>query len=206
MRDFYENHDIRNGDELVLHVYGVGRYQVVPESLFRRRITDLETDLDRATTEAGADAAVAGLTTVTNERPEEVAGSEYFRLAAEEPQSRKVKTRDTVSSREHIPASLRALLTRLYGGRCQVSGFSFLKRNGEPYFEVHHIDPLLGNHVKNVLVVSPNVHAQFTYAAVEHTIDEFGWLRGVAFNRASHPVFQIVDRLPASYNKGVHSV
>ena len=67
-----------------------------------------------------------------------------------------------MESRESVPASLRAILARLYKGQCQISGFSFLKRDGEPYFEVHHIDPLLGHHAKNVLVVCPNVHAQFT--------------------------------------------
>lgn len=132
--------------------------------------------------------------------------SEYLRLASHEVLQRKVGTRNEVKTREHIPPSLRKLLTELYHGRCQVSGFSFLKKTDEFYFEVHHINPFLGNHVKNVLVVSPNVHAQFTYAAVEQTFDASGWLRQVKFNSQGYPVFQIVDQLPAMYRKEVHSV
>ena len=206
MREFYANYDVRGGDELVLQVYGNDKYQIVPEPFFRREIADLESDLDRAPTETEAGSAIAGLAELTRTNPDDVIRSEYFRLTSQETVVRKVHSRDRATNREHIPASLRSILTGLYRGRCQVSGFSFLKRNREPYFEVHHIDPQQGNHVKNVLVVSPNVHAQFTHAAVEQSFDDSGWLRRVKFNGESHGVFQFVDQLPDAYRKEVHSV
>jgi hypothetical protein len=206
MRNFYERHGVRAGDELVLQAYGDGRYKILPETLFKQSIRDLESALDGAVNQVDADAALTEIAALTHVTPADAVMSEYFRLAGHEILKRKVGTRKDVSTREHVPAPLRRMLTSLYRGRCQVSGFSFLKKDGEPCFEVHHIDPFLGNHPKNVLVVSPNVYAQFTHAAVEHTIDEFGWLRRVRFNGDSHPVFQVVDQLPAFFEKEVHSV
>jgi len=173
---------VKDGDEIVLLEHGDGRYELVPERIFQREIARLESDFDAAPGESDATAALAGLERVTRATPREVVACEYTRLAAREIVKRRVVARGYAQSRESIPARLRVLLAGLHEGRCQVSGFSFLKTNGEPYFEVHHIDPLLGNHVKNVLVVSPNVHAQFTFAAVDQTFDEAGWLPQVKFN------------------------
>ena len=78
-------------------------------------------------------------------------------------------------------------------------------KNGNPYFEIHHIDPLKGNHFKNLLVVSPNVHAQFTFADLEQHFDNYGWLRKVKFNEVTHNVYQIIDDLPIDFEKEVHS-
>jgi hypothetical protein len=206
MREFYDRYGVRGGDELVLNVFGNNRYQILPERRFEQKIAALELALDGAPTQREADAAISGLAHLTNTKSDSVVASEYVRLASASVAPRRVNVRSDVRTREHISASLRRILTRLYHGRCQVSGFSFQKRNGEPYFEVHHIDPLQGNQVKNVLVVSPNVHAQFTHAEVENFTDESGWLRRVKFNGESHEVFQIVDQLPATYKKEVHSV
>jgi hypothetical protein len=206
MREFYERYDVKDGDELVLHVYGNDRYQILPEGLFRRKVNDLEAELDEAPTQAEADAAIEGLAALTRAKADDIMAGEYLRLANADSVERKTSTRNAVGAREHIPPALRQILTHFYHGQCQVSGFSFLKRDGEPYFEVHHIDALQGNHVKNVLVVSPNVHAQFTHAEVEHAVDEAGWLRRVKFNGEGHEVFQIVDRLPVAYKKEIHSV
>lgn len=206
MRDFYERHGTQNGDELVLHVHDNGRYELLPEALFQRRVLDLESRFDHAPTQPEAEAAITELAAFTRTTPDDVVRSEYVRLASQDVLRRATKTRSDVKTREHIPPSLRKLLTELYHGRCQVSGFSFLKKTGGPYFEVHHINPFQGNHVKNVLVVSPNVHAQFTYAYVEQAFDASGWLRQVKFNSQGYPVFQMADQLPAMYRKEVHSV
>ena len=206
MRDFYDKYHIEGGDELVLHVHGDNRYQIVPEKLFRHEVRKLESRLDKAPTLMEADAVLTALAGLTNTRAEDVIKSEYARLASRTVPHRKVKTRRDAKIREHIPPSLRKMLTSLYHGRCQVSGFSFLKKTGGPYFEVHHIDALKGNHVKNVLVVSPNVHAQFTHAAVKQSFDQFGWLRQVRLNDDSYTVFQVVDELTTVHKKEIHSM
>ena len=91
-----------------------------------------------------------------------------------------------------MPLPLRKILELIYEGRCQVSNFTFTQRNGKPYFEIHHIKSDLGNHFKNLLVVSPNIHAMFTHANCEEYFDNNGWLREVRlndknFNRVDFP-------------------
>jgi hypothetical protein len=77
-------------------------------------------------------------------------------------------------------------------------------KNGEPYFEIHHIKPEKGNHLKNLLVVSPNVHKEFTYANVENIFDNEDWLRVVKFNGEVFNVFQKIDFLQKSFMKEIH--
>ncbi len=206
MRAFYNKYHVEDGDELVLHTGGDNRYQILPEKLFQRRIEELEAQLDTASSNTDAEAAIAGLAEVTSTEAEEVIKSEFFRLAQREVHERLIRKRHSVNTREKASPLLRKILLSLYGGRCQVSNFSFLMRTGQPYFEVHHINPMQGNHVKNLLVVSPNVHAQFTYARVEHSFDGMGWLRQVEFNGEAYPVFQAIDQIPATFKKEVHSV
>jgi 5-methylcytosine-specific restriction protein A len=62
-------------------------------------------------------------------------------------------------------------LKNLYGGRCQISGeqFTFVKRNGEFYSEVHHLIPLGENgsdSYANAIVVSPLIHRMLHQADV----------------------------------------
>lgn len=92
----------------------------------------------------------------------------------------------------------------MYKGKCQITNYTFLTRNNNPYFELHHIDHEKGNHLKNLLVVSPNTHAQFSYANLEQYFDNDGWLRKVKFNNEEFKVFQIIDDLPKVFEKEVH--
>ena len=92
----------------------------------------------------------------------------------------------------------------MYEGKCQVTNFSFFTKKNKPYFELHHIDPEKGNHLKNLLVVSPNTHAQFTHANLIQHFDNEGWLRKVKFNKDEYKVFQIIDDLPNEFEKEIH--
>lgn len=62
-------------------------------------------------------------------------------------------------------------LKNLYEGRCQITGeqFTFRKRNGQFYSEVHHLIPLGENGsdvYSNAIVVSPLIHRMLHYAQV----------------------------------------
>jgi hypothetical protein len=72
MRDFYRAYDVKGGDELVLQVYGGGRYRLLPETLFRQRITQLESAFDEAATEVDVDSTVSALASLTLARPGDV--------------------------------------------------------------------------------------------------------------------------------------
>ena len=87
---------------------------------------------------------------------------------------------------------MRALLRQLYQGHCQVCDFWFLKRNNEPYFEIHHLDARGGHHPKNLVVVCGNCHNQFEHADVAPEYNDEQWLIGVHFNKTLHQVNQIV--------------
>lgn len=77
-------------------------------------------------------------------------------------------------------------------------------KNNKPYFELHHIEPNKSNHIKNLLVVSPNIHAKFTYSRLKQIFDEDGWLRQVFFTNVKFTVSQIIDSLSKDFNKEVH--
>ena len=64
------------------------------------------------------------------------------------------------------------------------------KRNGEPYFEIHHLDPGVGHHPTNLLVVCPNCHAQFEHATVTDFKWAGNWLVGVMINSKRFAVRQ----------------
>jgi len=106
-------------------------------------------------------------------------------------------------ARESVPYNLKVLLGTIYQGNCQVCYFGFLKQDNTPYYEIHHIRPLFGNHPKNLILVCANCHSQFEYANVQHKFNNEGWLIGASFNKNTYSVNQIVlkTRFESSYKK-----
>lgn len=204
LKGFYTKNKIKDGDELVIQSLDDDKFKIFPEKIFEKQISDLENKIDNSTKETEVEKYILKLSKVTNKIAEDVIKSEFIRLANQEITARKTKTIPEVKTKENVPVSLRKILLELYGGKCQVSSFTFLTKNGNPYFEIHHIDPFKGNHFKNLLVVSPNVHKQFTYSNLEQFFDKEGWLRKVKFNKEFHSVFQIIDKLPKLFEKEIH--
>jgi predicted restriction endonuclease len=205
MRDFYRRFGICDGDEIVVQKLDEGKYRFLPERYFHQAVTELEKSFDSSPNEASVDASLLQLSHLTNTNRNDTLLSEYCRLARTEVRTRKVKITHPRGVRESAPPSIRKLLAEIHGGKCQVTEFGFTMRSGRPYFEIHHIRPEFGNHLKNVLVVCPNAHAQFTYAFVEHFFDDEGWLRKVKFNGQPFPVRQAIDAIPASHHKELHA-
>src|SRR5438045_1211038 len=52
MKDFYARYEIVSGDEIVLQVLTGGRYELIPEKVFREQVIELELALDDAPTDA----------------------------------------------------------------------------------------------------------------------------------------------------------
>lgn len=204
MKAFYEEYDIRDGDELVILLIDDDKYKIIPEKLFENTIMRLENNFDKTKNGDDFENIIETIALTTNQSKENIIKSEFSRLSQGEVSSRKVKQRSNLKVRESIPFSLKKILLELYKGKCQISNFTFNTKNGKPYFEIHHLIPQNGHHFKNLLVVSPNVHAQFTYANVEHYFDNEGWLRKVKFNRNEYQVFQIIDKLQSTFFKESH--
>jgi len=204
MKEFYEKYHVSDGDELVIQLLNDEKFKIIPENIFTQQVKQLEQTFELSTTEDESSSILEKIAKTVNKKPIEVVIGEYSRMATESVQQRKTITKPNVNVREGVTSSLRKILLEIYQGKCQVTQFTFQTKSGSPYFELHHIDPLKGNHFKNLLVVSPNVHAQFTYANVVQKFDEDNWLREVEFNGDKYSVNQAIDKCKTDYYKEVH--
>lgn len=204
MRSFYEEFKIKDGDEIVIQILDDARYRILPEDEFVKSIKDLEDNFDKSQSENEAINHLSKVSRITGIKLNQIVLNEYNRLSAMPNEKRKYKRTTLTKRKENIPASFRKLLEEIYHGECQLTGFTFIMMNGKPYFEIHHITPDLGHHMKNLLVVSPNIHAQFTHAIVRQHFDKDGWLRRVKFKEKDFVVHQIIDNLPKKFEKEIH--
>jgi len=185
MKRWFEKNNIKSGDEVVLQLIDKERfvYRLIPERLFLLRIQDMQHNLDNSETEEDASRIVSELGRWTASKRKETSFSEYYRLANASPSadrgSRNLACR---RGKERTTPHMRALLRHLYEGHCQLCDFWFLKKDHEPYFEVHHLEASAGHHPKNLVVVCGNCHNQFEYADVQQRFNSDGWLVNVCFN------------------------
>lgn len=194
VRQWFEESDLRSGDEIVVQVIDKEHltYRLISEKDFVTATQQLQSSLDRSTDELEASDKLARLSEWTNLENSEVVLNEYRRLAATTvPMERRFTRRRPSRSRESTPPNLRTLLGQLYQGHCQVCDFWFLKRNDEPYFEIHHLDAMGGHHPKNLVVVCGNCHNQFEHADVAREFNDEEWLISVHFNRVLHQINQM---------------
>lgn len=205
LKRFYTVHQIKDGDELVLQKLDNDTFRLLPEASFRQRYQTALTLFENSEDDSAIQQSLTGVEKLANIDSTKIMENEFIKLASSgNVPSRITMTSNGVSKKETVPPYLRKILQTVYAGKCQITQFSFLKRNGNPYFEVHHIQPNVGNHIKNLLVVCPNVHAQFTHAETEQFFDTDGWLRQVVFNGMPFNVFQKIDTLHKTFIKEVH--
>jgi len=175
------------------------------ESKFVEQIKILEDKILNIKKESDLEEYFDYLSLKVNESKKEIGIVECLKLNNEMMRRRNYKKSNISQVKENIPLSLRKILELIYEGKCQVSNFTFTQKNRRPYFEMHHIKPNFGNHLKNLLVVSPNIHAMFTYANCEEYFDNEGWLRKVKFNNEEFNVYQAIDNIKDKYfGKYVH--
>jgi len=187
LRHWFRKHQATVGDwvEVIVETKGyrlIFRKRSEEEARYRRELQDAET-------EKQAEDALCKLAQIQKRSTRKAAIKELERLARQIWERKRV----TAAPRERyegVPVSIRALLKAVYEGRCQICGFTFLKRNGEPYFEVHHVDPKGGHQPQNLLVLCANCHAQMEHASVEIKRNEQGWVVAVIINGEERPVYQ----------------
>jgi hypothetical protein len=105
------------------------------------------------------------------ERRRDHAERELENRRASEPDS--TERQSSVNRREweaRDPA-VRAYLLNTYGGRCQICGMTFPRRDGQPYFEARYLVPRLAarwiDHPGNALCLCATCFAKLLYGAVE---------------------------------------
>ena len=206
MKQFYADYQMQDGDELVLQKFDNDTFRLIPEKSFNQQYQQSLSLFENSTDDETVQKALEKVKKIANIDSAAVLENEFIKLAnIEGAPERKIRETTHTSRRETVPPYLRKILLSVYEGKCQITQFTFLKRDGNPYFELHHIVPEWGNHIKNLLVVCPNVHAQFTHAnAVPYFDKEDGWLRQVSFNGTFHNVFQKIDVLQKTFTKEVH--
>ena len=137
--------------------------------------------LQAARTDSEAEQELSTLSRLTKKRPRELAQEELLRIAQESPRQPRPRVFPGAAERhEGVPSGIRVLLRELHDG--QLCSFTFEKRNGESYFEIHHLDPGVGHHPTNLLVLCPNCHAQFEHATVTDFKWAGAWLVGAMIN------------------------
>ncbi len=205
MKDFFDKNKLKNNDEIVIQALDKNVYRIMTETQFQYLINKIENEFEIADDDVFINSKFGELSLITNSTLAEVSLNEFRRLSENKVEERQHKKPRIIRPKESVPFSLRKILLELYKGKCQVSGFGFIMKTGLPYYEIHHIKSNLGNHLKNLLVVSPNIHAQFTYAIAEEFFDTHGWLRKVKLNKEEFSVFQIIDNAPLQFQKEIHS-
>ncbi len=186
LRNWYSKRGVRQGDLISVTLedrdHRLYRIALVRYVLERQERTARQR-LQEASTDSEAEQQLTILWRVTKERPREVAQRELLRIAQESaPESRPTVLPAIAERREGVPPGTRVLLRELHEGKCQICSFTFEKRDGEPYFEIHHLDPRVGHHPTNLLVVCPNCHAQLEHATVSDFRWADKWIIGLAIN------------------------
>lgn len=194
---FFEN-QIKEGDELVLQILDKEKfvYKLLKEEVFISKTSELQIDFDNSTDDKIASDKIELISNLTQVNKNKIIYNEFIRLAkySNDEVRKRLKTSNRFS-REKTPASIRTILENIYKGYCQVCLFTFLKKDKNPYYEIHHLDSLLGHHPKNLVLVCANCHRQFEFANVEKFSDEAGWLSKVCFNQNEFFVKQAINEI-----------
>jgi hypothetical protein len=208
LREWIEKNKFSDGDEIVIQVIDKERYiyRLTPEKLFINQIKEFQNDFDSSESENDASRKMKSLSKLVDLDEQKTSIHEYFRIIKITTiEKRQYVSRNSAKAKESVPSSLRLILGKVYNGICQVCGFYFLKRDNNPYFEIHHLDALKGNHPKNLILVCANCHRQFEFANVFPAFNEQGWLIKVVFNKNQFDVNQIIEKeRPEEYVKKIH--
>jgi len=193
MKQWFEKHKIRDRDEVVIQIIDKERfiYRLIPEDTFVKRTRNLQLSMDNCKDEEELSNNIELLSNWTRSDLNRVIVNEFIREVKTPITSRDYANIRVNRAKESVPAKLRYLLTNIYKGHCQICDFWFLKRNKDPYFEIHHIDNNKGHHPKNTVVVCGNCHNQFEYADVKYDFNCNSWLVSVSFNEIIFKVNQL---------------
>jgi rubredoxin len=198
---WFSRHGIVAGDAITITVEDPvkGIYRIALDRFVQqRRAAEARRQLYKADSPEIAGEQLRRLAESRKEKVQEIAFQEIALIAQRPLLKRKRVTAIQRGRAEAVPPALRALLEALHQGKCQVCDFTFKKRDGQPYFEIHHLEPDEGHHPMNVLVICPNCHAQLENATVTEMERVVGWLVAVRINGRRFRVRQpfVRRRLP----------
>ena len=183
---WFSKRNVRRGDIVSVTVEDEARgiYRITLDRYVRQRQEGrARKKLRSARTEVIAREGLRALVQLARKRPRHVAKEELLRITQESHRQPRPRLSTHASYRyEGVPAAIRVLLGEVHQGKCQVCSFAFRKRDGEPYFEIHHIDPQAVHRPCNLLLLCANCHAQFEHAKVTDFLWVANWLVSVKIN------------------------
>ena len=210
MREWFRENNIKEGDEIVIQVIDKQNhiYRIIPEKIFITKLKEFQKNFDDSTDDEEAEVRIKSVATWTGELKSKVIISEFLRLLDKvKVQDRIARSRELSKTRERASASIRYILGEIYKGHCQVCDFWFLKKNDKSYFEIHHINPIRGDDLKNILVVCANCHRQFEFADSKLFFNPEEWLIAVKFNEKLSVVDQFYLRIDIKeFYKHIHII
>ncbi len=196
LSEWFRENQIKEGDEIVLQVVDKDNfvYRLIPEVKFITKTKQIQTEFDNSTDELNAEQNLFRIADWTRTDEKTAKLKEFFRLIKQPI----IKERQLISKKgsfgkESTPSNIRILLGKIYLGHCQVCDFWFLRKDKKPYYEIHHLNPKIGNHIKNLILVCGNCHNQFEYADTKEEFKD-GWLAKVYFNNRIFVINQIISK------------
>jgi hypothetical protein len=183
---WFSKRNVQEGELVTITIEDSGKqiYRIALDRFIReRQEKQTRQRLRSAQTDAAAKQELSTLARLTGKRPRQLAEEELMRIAQKSPYQPRPRVLAAASNRfEGVPSGIRTLLRELHEGKCQVCSFTFEKRDGNPYFEIHHLDPEVGHHPCNLLVICPNCHAQLENASISNFEWVGNWLMGITIN------------------------
>ncbi len=207
LKEWYNLHQVRSNEELVIQIIrkDQNEFRILTEKQYLHTIKLLQREFDNSYDDITITDNINKLATISNIKQSDVFKNEFYRLSKQSDSKRNFTQVAQKNRKESVPYSIRKVLGEIYKGKCQLTNFTFIQRNEYPYFEIHHIKEDKGNYLKNLLVVSPNIHAQFTYSRRKEYFDDEGWIRKVKFNENEFNVYQFIDKFDKrKFIKEVH--
>jgi len=185
-RQWFLKRGVVEGDRVTItiedaerHLYRVALDRFVEE----KQQQESRQKLRAAANNSEAEQELHTLLRLTRKRPRRLAREELLRIAQGSLPHKRLRVSSGAADRhDAVPPGIRVLLRELHEGKCQLCSFTFIKTNGEPYFEIHHLDSAIGHHPSNLLVMCPNCHAQFEHANIADLERVGVWLVAVSIN------------------------
>lgn len=198
LKNWFISNQVREGDELVLQILDKEKfiYRLLKEEIFLKMTKEFQLDFDNSMDDKIASEKIELISNLTQVDKTKIMYNEFLRLSkySNDEVRKRLKTSNRFS-REKTPTSIRVILGNIYKGFCQVCSFTFLKKDKNPYYEIHHLDAMSGHHPKNLVLVCANCHRQFEFTNVEKYSDENGWLSKVCFNQNEYLIKQAINEI-----------
>lgn len=195
MAEWFEQNKLKEGDEIVIQVIDKDNYiyRITQNQKFIAKTQELQDKLDNSESELAAANEIINISQWISVDKKNVVLNEYYRLVNTVPMEKRLYIDKPANvKRENVSYNIKMLLGEMYKGHCQVCDFTFLKKDKNPYYEIHHIEPSYSNHPKNLILLCANCHRQFEYAQVGRYLNDDGWLIEVIFNNKHYYVNQIL--------------